>query len=173
MWRDYLWIAAALLAVVNGVLAFLIAKLPARSSVFRLRLGALAIALGLVAAGTAVYARYQSSARTDRQQSERIETRKRLENLVLEGRALLGQIKDSQRELPAGNADEWAQRAEILLRDKIGERAVIRFRREVPELYGDDATVQPARLPYWKAVRNRTVNLEMIGAELGDTPLRK
>jgi hypothetical protein len=173
MWRDYLWIAAALLAVVNGGLAFLIAKLPARSSVLRLRLGAAAIALGLIAVGAAVYARYQASAQTDRQQSDRIDTRKRLDNFVLEGRALLGQIKDGQRELPARDADEWAQRVEILLRDRLGDRALIRFRREMPEIYGDDASVPPARLPYWRAVRNRTVNLEMISAELGDTPLRR
>ena len=40
----------------------------------------------------------------------------------MEGRELLGQIRDARRDLPTTAADEWAQRAEIYLRDKLGER---------------------------------------------------
>jgi hypothetical protein len=173
MWRDYLWLAAAALAVVNGALAFLIAKLPVRQSVLKLRLGVVAIVLGLCAVATAFTARYQANSRIEHQQSDRVEVRKRLENFGLEGRALLGQIKDGQRELPSREADEWAQRVEIYLRDKLGERAIARFRRDVNEAYGDDTTIPPPRLAYWKAVRNRTVNLEMLSAELAETPLRR
>jgi hypothetical protein len=173
MWRDYLGYAAAALAVVNGALAYLIAKLPVRQSVFRLRLGAFALVLAAVAVGATIYARYHASAGVERQQSDRVEARKRLENFALEGRALLGQIKDAQRELPTRQADEWAQRVEIFLRDRLGERTIIRFRRDVDALYGNDTTIPPERMAYWKAVRNRTVNLELIGAELAETPLRR
>ncbi len=173
MWRDYLWLAAAILAVVNGVLAFLIAKLKPQHSVWKLRLGATAIVLGLIAFPTTFYARHHAGALAEQERSDRVEVRKRLENYVLEGRALLAQIKDNQRELPARAADEWAQRVEIYLRDNIGERAIIQFRREASELYGDDPAVAPARLAYWRAVRNRTVNLEMISAGIAETPLRR
>ena len=47
-----------------------------------------------------------------------------------------------------------------------------RFRKEVSDLYGD-AAVQPARLAYWRAVRNRLVHLEAIAAEfLENTPAK-
>lgn len=173
MWRDYLWLAAAVIAIVNGVLAMLIAKMPARQSVFQLRLAALAIALGVVALGVAVYDRYHARAQVERLQTDRVDIRKRLENFALEGRGLLGQIKDDRRELPTRAADDWAQRVEIYLRDKLGERAIIRFRKEVDPVYGNDTTIAPARMGYWQAVRSRTVNLELISAELAETPLRR
>jgi hypothetical protein len=173
MWRDYLWFAAAAVAVINGALAMLIAKLPARRSVWQLRLGALAVALGVIALGTALYDRYHTRAEAQRVQNERIEIRKRLENFALEGRALLGQIKDERRELPTRSADEWAQRVEIYLRDKLGERAIIRFRREVGEIYGGDPGIAPERMGYWRAVRDRTLNLDLLGAEPADLPPRR
>ena len=173
MWRDYLWLAAAAVAVVNGALAMLIAKLPARRSVLQLRLGALAVALGVVALGASIYDRYHARSQIERAQSDRVETRKRLENFALEGRALLTQIKDPNRELPTRAADEWAQRVEVYLRDKLGERSIVRFRREIDAVYGNDATIAPARLGYWNAVRTRTINLDLIGAELAESPLRR
>ena len=97
----------------------------------------------------------------------------RIERLAQEGRALLGRIKDSSIELPSRAADEWAQRAEIYLRERVGERYVARFRKEADELYGDDATVSAQRLAYWRAVRNRVVNLEAIGAEFPEQPWRR
>jgi hypothetical protein len=173
MWRDYLGYAAAVIAVVNGALAMLIARMPPRRSVLQLRLGAVAIALAVVALGATIYDRYHARSEVQRQQSDRVEMRKRIENFALEGRTLLAQIKDDRRELPTRAADEWAHRAEIYLRDTLGERAVARFRRDVGELYGNDSTVAPARMGYWQAVRTRTINLDLIGAELADTPLRR
>lgn len=173
MWRDYLWLAAAAIAVVNGVLALLIAKMPARRSVWQLRLGAVAVALGVVALGVTIYDRYHARIQIDRGQTDRVEVRKRLENFALEGRALLAQIKDANRDLPTRAADEWAQRVEIYLRDKLGERAIIRFRRDADPVYGNDPTLAPERLGYWHAVRNRTINLDLIGAELAEPTLRR
>ena len=133
----------------------------------------MALALGVIAVGVTVYTQHQAHVQIDRQQSDRIEVRKRLDNFAIEGRALLGQIRDVRRELPARDADEWAQKVEIFLRDRIGERAIARFRREPNDLYGDDKAVPEARVAYWRAVRNRTVNLELISAELTELPLRR
>ena len=40
-----------------------------------------------------------------------------------------------------------------LLRDKIGERTIARFRKDASELYGD-ANIAAPRVGYWRAVRN-------------------
>jgi len=173
MWREYFGFAGTLFAVINGLIAITIAMLPVRRSVYKLRLGAVALVLGALAVGAAFYAKYHARVQVERQQSDRAEIRNRLENFIVEGRNLLGQIKDGRRALPATAADEWAQRAEIYLRDKLGERYLTRFRKEANDLYGDDASVPAPRLAYWRAVRNRIVNLEVIGAEFSEQPWRR
>jgi len=173
MWREYFGFAGTLFAVINGLIAITIAMLPVRRSVYKLRLGAVTLMLGALAVGAAFYAKYHARVQVERQQSDRVEIRNRLENFIMEGRDLLGQIKDGRRALPATAADEWAQRAEIYLRDKLGERYLARFRKEADEMYGDDASVPAPRLAYWRAVRNRIVNLQVIGAEFSEQPGRR
>jgi hypothetical protein len=173
MWRQYFGYAGTLFAVINGLIAIIIALLPVRRSVYKLRLGAAALVLGALAVGAAFYAKYNSYVQVERQQSDRAEIRQRLDNFIVEGRDLLGQIKDARRDLPATAADEWAQRAEIYLRDKLGQRYLARFRKEANEMYGDDASVPAPRLGYWRAVRNRIVNLETIVAEFPEQPWRR
>jgi hypothetical protein len=173
MWRQYFGNAGTAFAVINGLIAIVIALLPVRRSVHKLRLGAAALVLGALAVGAAFYSKYHAHVQVERQQSDRTEIRKRLEGFLVEGRDLLGQIRDNKRDLPAKAADEWAQRAEIYLRDKLGENYVPRFRKEASELYGDDANVATPRLAYWRAVRNRVVNLEAIGAEFTEQPWRR
>ena len=173
MWRQYFAFAGTLFAVINGLIAITIALLPVRRSVYKLRLGAAALVLGALAVGAAFYAKYNAHVQVERQQSDRAEIRKRLDNFIVEGRDLLGQIKDARRGLPATAADEWAQRAEIYLRDKLGERYLARFRKEANEMYGDDASVPAPRLGYWRAVRNRIVNLETIDAEFPEQPWQR
>lgn len=170
MWRDYLGFIGAALAVLNGLIATLIARLPDRRSVYKLRLGVITLVIGAIAVGAAIYTQHTVQVRADRQQSDRIEMRKRIETFSLEGRGLLDQIKDPQRELPARAADEWAQRTEIFLRNKLGERYVARFRKEPGPFYTDDPAITPARLGYWRAVRNRLIALDMMGAEFSEPP---
>jgi hypothetical protein len=164
MWRNYIGLTGTAVAVINGLLAIIIAILPVRRSVVKLRLGVAALVLAGLGLGAAAFSKHYEQAQQDRRLAERSEIREKIETLILEGRTLLSQIKDAQRELPTRAADEWAQRAEIYLRDKLGERYVARFRREIDDLYGD-AAIAPARLGYWRAVRNRVVNLEKINAE--------
>jgi hypothetical protein len=164
MWREYLGYAGTAIAVLNGLLAILIAMLPVRRSVAKLRIGVTALVLGALAIGVLLFSRHYDRVLQDRQLADRGEVRERIETFILEGRTLLGQIRDPQRELPTRPSDEWAQRAEIFLRDRLGERYVARFRRDVDDLYGD-AGIAPVRLGYWRAVRNRVVNLERINAE--------
>jgi hypothetical protein len=164
MWREYFGLVGTAIAVINGLFAIVVALLPVRRSVVKLRLGVTALVLGAVAIGATFYARHYAGVQHERQLGDRREIRERLETLILEGRALLGQIRDSQRELPAKPADEWAQRTEIYLRDNLGESYITRFRKDATDMYGD-AAVPPARLPYWRAVRNRVVNLEAFTAE--------
>jgi hypothetical protein len=170
MWREYFGFAATALAVVNGLIAMLIAMLPVRRSVHKLRLGATALALAALAVGATFYSTYHTHARIERQQSDRAESHKRLTAFVQEGRDLLAQIKDAQVELPAKAADDWAQRVEIYLRGQLGERYVSRFRSDTSDRYGDDPAVAAGRLAYWRAVRNRLVNVEAIDAEFTDRP---
>jgi hypothetical protein len=168
-----MYLTGTVLAVINGLIALAIALLPPRWSVHRLRLGAAALVLGLLAVGATIYSTYRASAEIERQQSDRAEIRKRLENFIVEGRGLLGQIKDARRDLPTTAADEWAYRAEIYVRDKLGERYVPRFRKEANELYGGEGDLAAPRLAYWRAVRDRVVNLEAISAEFPEQPGRR
>jgi hypothetical protein len=162
MWREYFGFVAPALAVVNGFIAIVIALLSIRRSVLKLRLGVTALVLGIVAVGAG---RIQS----EQHQADRNAVREQIETYILEGRTLLGQIRDAQRELPSRPADEWAQRSELYLRDRLGERFVIRFRKDANDLYGD-TTIAGPRMGYWRAVRNRVVNLELIAAELTEPP---
>lgn len=164
MWREYFGYAGTAIAVVNGLLALIIALLPVRRSVAKLRIGVTALVLGAIAVGALVFSRHYDRVQHDKQQTERSEVRERLETFILEGRTLLGQIRDAGRELPTRPSDEWAQRVEFYLREKLGERYITRFRRDVDDLYGDAGVATP-RLGYWRAVRNRVVNLERINAE--------
>lgn len=170
MWRDYFGFVGAAVAVINGLLAIVAALLPVRRSVLKLRLGATAIGLGIVVAAATVIVHFDTTMRRDRQLADRRDTRERLEAFVQEGRGLLSQIRDPQKEFPARAADEWAQRTEIYLLEKFDEVAVARFRKDVGDMYGD-AAVPPARLAYWRAVRNRLVALESLVAEL-PSPVR-
>jgi hypothetical protein len=170
MWRDYLGFVVAALAVLNAMIATFIARLPDRRSVYKLRLGVTTLFVGALAVGAAIYAQHNAATRLERQQSDRFEIRQRLDNFALEGRGMLDQIKNPQRELPARLADEWAQRAEIYLRTKLGERYVARFRKDADGIYGDDPAVTAARVGYWRAVRNRVINLDSIGAEFAEPP---
>jgi hypothetical protein len=173
MWRDYFGSVGTIVAVVNGLLAITIALLPMRRSVHKLRLGALALLLGGLAVGAAFYSTYRSYAQSERLQTERAEIRLRLAGFIFEGRDLLAQIRDDKRELPTTAADQWAQRVEIYLRDRVGERYVPRFHAEVTDLYGDDPTVAPPRMLYWRAVRNRLVALEAFAAEFPEQPWQR
>jgi hypothetical protein len=165
MWRELFGFAGAVVAVINGLLALAIALLPARQSVLRLRMGVLAIVLGVAALATTLGARYTAYVQDERQLAERRAVRERLETLLSDGRGILARIADSQAPLPNLEADEWAQRVEVYLREKLGEVYVARFRRDLPEMYGD-AAVPASRLAYWRAVRNRLVNLQTTIAEL-------
>jgi cell division protein FtsB len=165
MWREFFAYAAAIVAVANGVIAMIVAWLPVRTSVHKLRLGAVALGLAAVAVGATAYAKYHSYAQSSRLESDRTEIRKRLDTLSQEGRALFEQIKDAQRELPSKAADEWAQRTENFLRDNVGASYVPRFRQDQSDLYGVDLTIQPSRAAYWRAVRDRMVNLDAIRSE--------
>jgi hypothetical protein len=166
MWRDILGFAGTILAVVNGLIAFGIALLPSRRSVYRLRLGVAAVALGALAVGATFYSKYRAYIQVERQQSDRSDVEKRLDLFMAEGRQLLAQIRDPSVELPAAAADTWAQRVEVYLHEKVGAEAIPRFRKPAGELYGTDETVAAPRQAYWRAVRDRVVNLEEINAGL-------
>jgi len=170
MWRELFGFVGAAVAVINGVLALAVALLPARRSVLKLRLGVVAAVLGVVTLGGVLVARYAGHVQQERQLSDRRDTREKLESFIADGRTLLEQIRDPQKPLPNRDADEWAQRTEIFLRDRLGEVAVARFRKDISDLYGESG-VPAARLPYWRAVRNRLVNLETMTAAM-PAPLR-
>lgn len=165
MWRESFGFAGTILAVVNGLIAIVIATMPGRRSVYKLRLGAAALMLGALAVGATFYTKYSAYVEIERQQADRAEIRKGLDTFLAEGRELLAQIKDGRRDLPAPAADAWAQRVEIFLRDKLGERMIPRFRNSLGGMYGIDETVAAPRRAYWRAVRDRLVNLETISAE--------
>ncbi|WP_157100710.1 hypothetical protein [Rhodoplanes sp. Z2-YC6860] len=169
MWREYFGFVAPALAVINGFIAILISMLPIRRSVAKLRLGVTALIIGALAIGAGYYAKYAARSQNEQQQSLRDQVREDIQTRILEGRTLLGQIRDAQRELPARPADEWALRSENYLRDRLGERYVARFRKEANDLYGDAAIPGP-RMGYWRAVRNRVVALELIASELTEPP---
>jgi len=169
MWREYFGFVAPALAVINGFIAIIIAMLPIRRSVAKLRLGVTALVLGAVAVGAGYYAKHAARIQAEQQQAARNQVREQVETHILEGRTLLGQIRDAQRELPARPADEWALRSENFLRARLGERYVSRFRKEANDLYGDTAIPGP-RMGYWRAVRNRVVALELIASELTEPP---
>lgn len=165
---EYLGLAGTIIAVINALLALIIAVLPRGSQLTKMRIGAVAVALGLFAIVAALYpqddAQGAQGAQAQQQRSERREIRKQLDGFIRDGTVLLAQIKDSKQALPNKQADLWAQQAEIYLRERLGERYVARYRADLADLYGD-ANVAHERLGYWRAVRSRVINLEKVSAE--------
>ncbi len=155
-------------AVINGFIAIIISMLPIRRSVLKLRLGVAALILGALAVGAGYYAKYAARGEVAQQQALRDQVRDEIQTRILEGRTLLGQIRDARRELPSRPADEWALRSENYLRDKLGERYVQRFRKVQRSLRR--CPDRGPRMGYWRAVRNRVVALELIAAELTEPP---
>ena len=100
MWREYFGLVSAAIAAINGLLAIAIALMPVRRSVVKLRLGVTALVLAGMGLAGAFYAKHAASVQQERQDTQRQEIRERLQTFVLEGRTLLGQIRDPQRELP-------------------------------------------------------------------------
>jgi hypothetical protein len=170
MWRELFGFTGAAFAVVNGLLAIAIALLPVRRSVLKLRLGVAAVVLGVAALGVTLAIRYNAHAQQEHSLADRRDTRERLEAIVTAGRAILAEVRDAQKPLPSREADEWAQQAEVFINERLGELYIARFRKDAGEMYGE-ANVPAPRLPYWRAVRNRLVNLESMLAELPQ-PLR-
>jgi hypothetical protein len=162
---EYLGLAGTIIAVINALLALIIAVLPRGSQLTKMRIGAIAVALGLFAVVAALYPQDDAQgAQAQQQRSERREIRRQLDGFVRDGTALLAKIKDSKQALPNKQADLWAQQAEIYLRDRLGERYVARYRADLGDLYGD-TNVAHERLGYWRAVRTRVINLEKVSAE--------
>ena len=164
MWLEHLGLAGTTIAVVNGVLAIMIALMPRGSQVAKVRIGVLALALGILA----IVAAFIPGSPADQQQAERSDIRDRLDGFVHDGMVLLRKIKDPKQALPNQEADRWAQQAEIFLRERLGESYVTRYRADLTEVFGD-ADVAANRLGYWRAVRNRVINLQNVSAEFPPT----
>ena len=71
-------------------------------------------------------------------------------------------VVDAQRELPTRPADEWAQRTESYLHDKLGDRYVGRFRKDEksPVLTFDKAVVVKIYCEIHKHMRNLLLVLD-------------
>jgi hypothetical protein len=160
MWLEHLGLAGTTIAVVNGVLAIMIALMPRGSQVAKVRIGVLALALGVLA----IVAAFIPGPPADQLQAERRDIRDRLDGFVHDGMVLLRKIKDPKQALPNQEADRWAQQAEIFLRERLGESYVTRYRADLTEMFGD-ADVAANRLGYWRAVRSRVINLQNVSAE--------
>ena len=162
MWLEHLGLAGTAIAVVNGVLAITIALMPRGSQVAKVRIGALAFVLGLLAVVAALYPK--SPPGEPPQAVAEGNVRGTLDGFIRDGTALLRQIKDPQQSLPNKQADMWAQQAEVFLRERLGEPYVVRYRTDLTEMFSD-AEVPAERLGYWRAVRNRVINLQKVSAE--------
>ena len=123
MWREYFGFAATAFAVINGLIAIAVALLPVRRSVLKLRLGAAALVLGALAVGATFYSTYRATIRSSGSSPTAPRSASGFE--IRAGRPrVCWPDQGCRRELPTTAADEWALRAEIYLRDKLGERYV-------------------------------------------------
>jgi hypothetical protein len=162
MWLEHLGLVGTTVAAVNGVLAITIALMPRGSQVAKVRIGALAFVLGLLALIAALYPHSPSG--VPQQAAAEGDVRSTLDGFIRDGTALLRQIKDPQQSLPNKQADLWAQQAELFLRERLGEPYVVRYRADLTEMFSE-SEVPAERLGYWRAVRNRVINLQKVSAE--------
>jgi hypothetical protein len=162
MWLEHLGLVGTTVAVVNGVLAITIALMPRGNQVAKVRIGALAFVLGLLALVAALYPKAPPG--QPQLAVAEGDVRGTLDGFIRDGTALLRQIKDPQQSLPNAQADMWAQQAEVFLRERLGEPYVVRYRTDLTEMFSD-AEVPAERLGYWRAVRNRVINLQKVSAE--------
>ena len=65
MWREYFGFVAPALAVLNGLIAIVIALLSIRRSVLKLRLGVTALVFGIIAVGASYYAKHAARIQAD------------------------------------------------------------------------------------------------------------
>lgn len=164
-WRDYAPLFGPVAALVNAFLAIAVALLPLKSPKTKLRIGIAAVVLGVLAIGATMYSEYLGHRQQEQQRAYRVDTRDQLDALIVEGTALVSQIGEPQQALPVRQADQWAQKAEALLSERLGNAYVARFRSDIVPLVGESTSVPGDRLGYWRAVRNRVVQLQRIAAE--------
>ena len=172
MWREYFDLAGTALAVINGLIAITIALLPMRRSVLKLRLGAVALVLGALAVGATFYSKYRAYVQSSGSSptaprfacGSRTSSRK--------GATLLGQIR-----APIANCRRPPRTSGRNGRKSFfatsSASAPSPGSARTPTSSMARANVAAPRLAYWRAVRNRVVNLEAIGAEFAEQPGRR
>jgi hypothetical protein len=79
MWREYFGFVAPALAVLNGLIAIVIALLSIRRSVLKLRLGVTALVFGIIAVGASYYAKHATRIQTEQQQADRNVVREQID----------------------------------------------------------------------------------------------
>jgi hypothetical protein len=168
MLADYIGLGATIIALINGVLAILIAQYPLKTSKAKRRFIGAVIFLSLCAAAADIGSRYHELSRQSQDRADRKAVHDYLGDLIVQGVVLQNDLIPETMPEPLQRVREWEDKVVAYLELTLGRSYAVRFNNAV----GVPAVSQPVTVePYgsaWKAMYVHIVRLNEILRELPD-----
>ena len=166
MLGDYIGLGATIIALINGVLAVLIAQYPLKTSKAKRRFIGVIILLSLCAAGADIDSRYHELSKQSQDRADRTAIHDHLGNFIVQGVVLQNDFIPATMPEPFDRVREWENKVVAYLELTLGRSYAVRFNNAV----GVPAVIQPVTVdPYgsaWKAMYVHIVRLNEILREL-------
>jgi hypothetical protein len=168
MLGDYVGLGATIIALINGVLAVLIAQYPLKTSRAKRRFIAVVILLSLCAAAADIGSRYHELSRQSQDRADRKAVHDYLGEFIVQGVVLQNDLIPATMPDPLQRVREWEGKVVAYLELTLGRSYAVRFNDAV----GIPAVSQPVTVdPYgmaWTAMYVHIVRLNEILRELPD-----
>jgi hypothetical protein len=168
MLGDYVGLGATIIALINGVLAVLIAQYPLKTSRAKRRFIAVVILLSLCAAAADIGSRYHELSRRSQVRADRKAVHDYLGEFIVQGVVLQNDLIPATMPDPLQRVREWEGKVVAYLELTLGRSYAVRFNNAV----GIPAVSQPVTVePYgmaWTAMYVHIVRLNEILRELPD-----
>jgi hypothetical protein len=164
--QDYVPVLPTVAALVNGLIAVMIANFFKDKPRAKRALAISAGIVCMVALGATFYGQHSIGAARDAEHRHNVEVRERLGAFIAEGDSLMREYADLGTPLPTDKANDWANRTETFLAMRLGMSYVIRFRDDtgVPSIrltIGD-----AARGAEWYGIYARVLRLQEFSTEV-------
>jgi hypothetical protein len=127
MWRDYVGLIPSSAAIVNGLLAVLIAQFFKERPIARAILVGVAFILGGAAIGATFYGQSQVIAARDADTKHRHDIRAAFGEFISQGREIEKKIADTSIQSPVQDKNIWDNEVALYLNSNLDESYSIRF----------------------------------------------
>jgi hypothetical protein len=166
MWRDYVGLVPAAIAIAIGVMAVFVAQFPLKTATGKTIFIVIIALLGVLTIGATVWSQRLSLVQRAEEQSRRAEIRDGLAVLIAQGSGLMRQCANEVEPPPTAAADDWAARTEAFLTEKLGTSYVVRFRSDTGLPFAPTSIASLPHRNLWAGIYNRMVRLKQFSEEI-------